>query len=282
MSKYPLKRLSVYLTLQIPLKKASRDVIFVNTSPPDERTVMIKNFTILKTLPDDSDDVTFLSVLDHYSARPSTLDDVCLAAYVSWYRRIPSKTSNTKVVHCVGGDSDKDVDEQLSVDENSEENQQYQHDGGYVFKRRSTQVVLRYVRYTYEKDKENHCREALLLFHPWREESELMGGYTTYQEKYQHLLETTTDFEMKMQEYNHSSASFDKAMEDIEVSEESDLEDQWDKVAPNAQCTEREDEETGTKPSDLYPSYAPVNEADLDHSDLALQEMLTHWMSYAT
>ena len=101
---------AVYLTLQIPLHKASRDVIFVNTSPPDERTVMIKNFTILKTLPDDSDDVTFLSVLDHYSARPSTLDDVCLAAYVSWYRRIPSKTSNTKVVHCVGGDGDKDVE----------------------------------------------------------------------------------------------------------------------------------------------------------------------------
>ena len=33
---------AVYLVLQIPLRRSSRDVQFISTSPPDERTFLIK------------------------------------------------------------------------------------------------------------------------------------------------------------------------------------------------------------------------------------------------
>ena len=33
---------AVYLLLQLPLKRSSRQVIFINTSPPDERVYLLK------------------------------------------------------------------------------------------------------------------------------------------------------------------------------------------------------------------------------------------------
>ena len=78
---------AVYLILQLHLHKASRDTIFINTSPPSERTVMMKNFTVLQTLPDDSTDITALGLLDHYSMRPTELENISLADYVSRFTR---------------------------------------------------------------------------------------------------------------------------------------------------------------------------------------------------
>ena len=43
---------AVYLALQIPLRRSSRDVQFISTSPPDERTFLIKKLEKLKELPD--------------------------------------------------------------------------------------------------------------------------------------------------------------------------------------------------------------------------------------
>ena len=48
---------AVYHILQIPLCKSSRDVQFVNTSPVEKRTVMLKDFSIIEKLPDDCPDV---------------------------------------------------------------------------------------------------------------------------------------------------------------------------------------------------------------------------------
>jgi hypothetical protein len=45
---------AVFYILQLPLKQSSREVIFINTSPPDERVAMLKNHSILQNLPDDS------------------------------------------------------------------------------------------------------------------------------------------------------------------------------------------------------------------------------------
>lgn len=44
---------AAFTLLQMPLHKSSRDVIFVNTSSPEKRTGMLKDFNILENLPDD-------------------------------------------------------------------------------------------------------------------------------------------------------------------------------------------------------------------------------------
>ena len=43
---------AVYLVLQMPLRRSSREFQFINTSDPDERTFLVKSMEKIKELPD--------------------------------------------------------------------------------------------------------------------------------------------------------------------------------------------------------------------------------------
>ena len=47
---------AAYLDLQIPLTKCTRDIVFVNTSVPEERIFLLKPKDALDELPDESTD----------------------------------------------------------------------------------------------------------------------------------------------------------------------------------------------------------------------------------
>ena len=47
---------AVYLVLQMPLRRSSREFQFVNTSDPDERTFLLQSMDRIKELPDNSID----------------------------------------------------------------------------------------------------------------------------------------------------------------------------------------------------------------------------------
>jgi len=47
---------AVCLVLQMPLRRSSRDIQFISTSPPEERTFLLKKLEKLKELPDNSHD----------------------------------------------------------------------------------------------------------------------------------------------------------------------------------------------------------------------------------
>ena len=70
---------AVYLDLQIPLTKCTRDV-FINTSEPKERIFLLKPKSVLDELPAD---VESDNVIQRYSKRPKQLGKLCLADYVS-------------------------------------------------------------------------------------------------------------------------------------------------------------------------------------------------------
>ena len=69
---------AVYLDLQIPLTKCTRDIVFINTSTPEERIFLVKSKAVLDELPAESD-----NVIQRYSKRPRQLKKFCLADYVS-------------------------------------------------------------------------------------------------------------------------------------------------------------------------------------------------------
>ena len=74
---------AVYLDLQIPLTKCTRDIVFVNTSVPEERIFLLKPKAALDELPAESTDVESDNVIRRYSKRPKQLSKFCLADYVS-------------------------------------------------------------------------------------------------------------------------------------------------------------------------------------------------------
>ena len=259
---------AVYLVLQIPLYKSTRDVIFINTSSPDTRATMLKSDTIIQLLPNDSTDVIVEGNIEHYAKRPEEMENVCLADFVSMYRRV--KKNSTEVITPENED-DKNEGKVTVVDDGS----CYQLGKGYVLQKKRKQSVIRSVNYHYDKDKENHCREILMLYKPWRDESKIIGKCETFQERYDKVIATDPDIELRMLNYSHSAHEVEQAVDDLQSKEDVDLEDAWDKLVPNTQCQERKDEEMGSKVSDIYPSYLPTNDEVLGHSDVA------HELGYA-
>lgn len=75
---------AAYFLLSLSLSKSSRKVQFINTSPIEERVVMLKKKSDLEKLDPDSDDVYMADIVKKYCNRSKKLD-VCLAEYVALY-----------------------------------------------------------------------------------------------------------------------------------------------------------------------------------------------------
>ena len=58
---------AVYLDLQMPLTKCTREIVFVNTSVPEERIFLLKPKTALDELPAESTDVESDHIIQRYS-----------------------------------------------------------------------------------------------------------------------------------------------------------------------------------------------------------------------
>ena len=64
---------AVYLVLQMPLRRSSREFQFINTSDPDERTFLVKSMEKIKELPDQTLDIESDNVIKRYQKRPKQL-----------------------------------------------------------------------------------------------------------------------------------------------------------------------------------------------------------------
>ena len=62
---------AVYIVLQLPMKKSSRQVVFINTAPPDERVHPLKPVNDI--------------FLQRYAKRPFSLEHLTLADWAAWY-----------------------------------------------------------------------------------------------------------------------------------------------------------------------------------------------------
>ena len=61
---------AVYVVLQLPMRKASRSVIFINTSPPAERVELLKPSSEIENMEDDSEEIQSGGLLKRYVERP--------------------------------------------------------------------------------------------------------------------------------------------------------------------------------------------------------------------
>ena len=87
---------AVYLILQMPLRYSSRQVQFINTSIPDERTFLLKPIEKLRDLPDSSDNVESDNLIKRYHRRPHQLKNLCLADFAAWYNCIKQNSNPNK------------------------------------------------------------------------------------------------------------------------------------------------------------------------------------------
>ena len=67
------------------MRKASRQIIFINTSPPEERVEFLKPFEDITEMNDDCEEIYPGGLLKIYCKRPAKLEDLTLADWAAWH-----------------------------------------------------------------------------------------------------------------------------------------------------------------------------------------------------
>ena len=219
---------------------------------------MLKSQKLIESLPDDSTDFETMSMIQRYADRPKKLEDLCLADFCSWFNVV---YRNKSPLH------EDDDESKASPAKSKKSEKEYRCDNGTVLRKRKRPVVIRYVRYQHKMDPENYFREILMLFSPWRNDNAIIADYETCQDRFEELVEST-DIHAKMVEYKHNWYELDLAVRDLKKRNEESMEDEWDRLAPGAQQVEREDEAEGVQESDIFPVFAPTDDAVSSHTQI--------------
>jgi len=137
---------AVYLLLQLPLRRASRQTVFVNTNPPDERVYLLKYN--IDQLPDDAE-VAESNFISRYSKRPKSLETVCLAEYVAFYDY--TQTLETEI----NSDDDCPLNSEAVINPSRTQPKQ-----------RKFARIIRTVQFDPVNDPEKYARQKLMLYLP--------------------------------------------------------------------------------------------------------------------
>ena len=148
---------AVYIIMGMPVSQFSRSNIFVNTFPCNERVRILKSKSALKKLSPDSEDIYISSMIDHYSKRPSSLENISLAEFASDYCK-----SNKKI------DTDSNLDISITSNYSNDDKEQ---SNGKIYKKLTKRKIIRFKNYNIEEDPSSYYRSQILLFLPWRNES---------------------------------------------------------------------------------------------------------------
>ena len=262
---------AVYLDLQIPLTKCTRDIVFINTSIPEERIFLLKPKAALDELPAESADVESENVIQRYSKRPRQLGKFCLADYVSKVdiiypkgNKFPKKVDDTNDDDSLVDTSGDESDDSFEDDNSQNSDLLFEAKNGTKYKKRKVPRIIRYVKYNKKRDPENYFREQLMLFVPWRnEQKDLMGSFGTYEARYNSV---QTSLVSKRNEYEHHAEELEVARQMMENEERN-----YDQIAPNAEQENRETEEEGPAESEKFVCFNPSRVVEQRHYDIGIE-----------
>lgn len=272
---------AAYILLQMPLRRSSRSVVFVDTNTTEERVVLIKPMTTLQDMAKNSTNIESDNCLKRYIRRPMILNNYCFADFVSWFDIIKSENPNkkknvlnsdTELPELEYEDNADDVPDVLNEErvdsvectigndngpcnQDSEKTDVFHFHDGTIIRKRKVQKVLRYCKFNKEHDRENYFRELLMLFTSWRNESvDFLGTFNTYEERYNYIKDHV---DAKQKQYVKSNKVFEAVQEIQENSLENDEMDVCNEVAQQVQHQEELDVIEGRKEDPLFGCFNP-------------------------
>ena len=205
---------AVYRILSIPMKQLSRSVIFVDTNPKSERIAVLKSKQMLNELEDDDTNVFQKSLIDRYQHRPQELQSMCLAEFAATF------VTN---YHC----KDSDSDALPPSDSESTTTQIILTDGYGKMNKRKREAVIRFRRYNKDAEPSNWYRAKLMLYFPWyNEQTDLLGGYSTYEQLYNNVKAVVFANESK---YSQTD------VDNVDIDEDGPPEHLWSQIAPTTE-----------------------------------------------
>ena len=179
------------------MKQLSRSVVFVDTNTKSERIDALKGKDMLNQLDDDTD-VFHKSLINRYQHRLKEIQYMCLAEFAA--------TFVTK--YCC---KDNECDALPGSDSESTSTQITLTDGYGKMNKRKREAVIRFRRYNKDAEPSNWYRAKLMLYFPWyNEQLDLLGGYATYEEHYNHVYRVVLDNESKYSQTDADSVNIDE------------------------------------------------------------------------
>ena len=154
---------AVYVVLQLPMRKASRSVIFINTSPPAERVELLKPLSEIENLSDDCEEIQSGGLLKRYAERPECMQNITLADWAAWYdscgKKCYRKTSKKcDVDNLLLENKEEENDDELLLNDNPGVST-----GSKELNKRIQARIIRSVWFNKEAQPEKHYRELLML-----------------------------------------------------------------------------------------------------------------------
>lgn len=247
--------------VQMPLKESNVPVMFVPTGFKHQRTRLLKPRNVLERMEDDDTDVFLPNIIDKYCARPSKLDKMCLAEFVSSYSR----------TYSCGTDQLNDDDSNgESVSKTGREKIILKDNLGTIIKRK-TPLVLRDYFVSRNRDSEKYFHRLLFLYLPWREEDEL-ESCASYEDKFKTV---QNEVSITVQKYE---PFLDEVVETNEMLDnmEDDSEEIWDALTPQA-------EQNRNVENDIEETNRMLDIDNLTEQQLAFdqQEQVPHTTSHS-
>ncbi len=234
---------------------------------------MLKKIDKLRELPDTSPDIESDNIIKRYQRRPKQLENMCLADFVAWFNCVKDFDGIEESEQCrskfydfapENNLEDNTDDDPGNVNCNELENKvtQFKLKGGMKLVKRKKPKIIRSVRFNKKKDPENHYREQLMLYTPWRKETvDLIKDCETYQERFEQIKHVVKN---NCHQYEHHSDILDKAMDDLNNTDCENI----DNVAPNAEHIDKQDYAMEKKPSELFGCFDPGKNKQHNQYDL--------------
>ena len=93
--------------------------------------------------------------------------------------------------------------------------------------KRKTEAMIRFFKYSKDSNPSNYYRSRLMLYYPWyMKASDLLGGYESYEEHYNYVLN-----EIIQNKRKYTAAD----VENVNYDEENRPQHAWDEIAPGAE-----------------------------------------------
>ena len=273
---------AVYRVLSLPLIRGSRQVVFVPTDLPENRTKLLKPLKIIKELDDDDEDLYMTGMLEKYADRPNTVENLCLADFAALYS-YGEKPRESELNELSGSENDEDrILEDLDVLPKTIQLRTTKR----KFRRRSKPAIIRTHQFSQQRQEEEFYHSKLLLYFPWRNENALKGEDGTYKSNFIAKLQS---FSPKMTEYEPNAEEYERAVQNL--MENGPPEDAWATLAAQTEQERSEDRLQGptddpdfsaiAPPEDAQPTDLGLQHAEYDHelSSVSTQEWLNMILS---
>ena len=107
-------------------------------------------------------------------------------------------------------------------------------------RKRKREAVIRFHKYNKDAEPSNWYRAKLMLYFPWYDEQrDLLGGFSSYEEHYQHVQQIVIDNENKYTQDN---------IDEIEFDDNQNPEHGWNKLAPSNEESRAQSLAEGSEP----------------------------------